>query len=112
LLRLKTIISVCIFSILFGFTSIIKTQTRIVEKKNYEISKKILIIEKDLHETQLDFFYLSSPSFLSQKIKELAFIEYQPMDFSRIYLSYLDFSSSKKKISTLKKNNETKTKKK
>ena len=91
---------------------LLKHKHELLKKKNYEISKKILIIEKDLHETQLDFFYLSSPSFLSQKIKELAFIEYQPMDFSRIYLSYLDFSSSKKKISKLKKNNETKKKNK
>ena len=101
--KLKIILSVCIFSFLLGVTSIIKTQTRIVEKKIYKVDRKIAVIDKDLHETQLDYFYLSSPSYLSKKITELAFIEYLPMDFSRIYLSYKDFSNAQKKITILKK---------
>ena len=92
--KVKIFISIFIFSsFLFG-TSIIKNKTREIEKQIYKTSKNIYFKEKDINESQLDFFYLSSPSFLSQKIKELAFIEYQPMDFSRIYLSYLDFSNS------------------
>ena len=110
--KTKLLVSLLIFIFLMIFTSAIKNQTRIIEKKITKLEKQILILSSNFYESQLDFFYLSSPSFLSQKIKELAFIEYQPMDFSRIYLSYLDFSNSKKKISTLKKNNETKTKKK
>jgi len=110
--KIKLIISICIFSILLGITSIIKTQTRIIQKNINKIDEKIAFIKKDLHETQLDYFYLSSPDKLSKKIKELAFIEYVPMDFSRIYLSYRDFMNSQKKITTLKMNNEKKTKKK
>jgi len=110
--KIKLIISICIFSILLGITSIIKTQTRIIQKNINKIDEKIAFIEKDLHETQLDYFYLSSPDKLSKKIKELAFIEYVPMDFSRIYLSYRDFTNSQKKITTLKMDNEEKTKKK
>ena len=109
--KIKIIISICIFSILLGVTSIIKTQTRILEKKIYKFEKKLAVIEKDLHETQLDYFYLSSPSFLSKKIKDLAFIEYLPMEMSRIYLSHLNFNNAQKKISTLKKNNEKKIQK-
>jgi hypothetical protein len=101
--KIKIILSVCIFSFLLGVTSIIKTQTRIVEKKIYKVDRKIAVIDKDLHETQLDYSYLSSPSYLSKKITELAFIEYLPMDFSRIYLSYKDFSNAQKKITILKK---------
>ena len=110
--KIKLIISLCIFSILLSITSAIKNQTRIIEKSIYKIDRKIAIIEKDLHETQLDYFYVSSPGYLSKKIKQLAFIEYVPMDFSRIYFNYRDFTDSQKKITILKLNNEKKKKKK
>ena len=110
--KIKIIISVCIFAILLGITSIIKTQTRLVEKRIYKIDIKIAALEKDLHETQLDYSYLSSPKFLSIKIKNLAFIEYLPMDFSRIYLNYSDFNNAEKKITILKYNNVKKNQKK
>jgi len=112
MLKVKLIISISIFSILLGITSVIKTKTRIIEKNIYKIDRKIAAIEKDLYESQLDYFYLSSPSNLSKRIKELDFIEYLPMDFSRIYLNYKDFLNVQKKITILKKNNEKKTEKK
>ena len=110
--KLKLILSISIFSSLLIFTSAIKNQTRIIEKSIYKIDRKIAVIEKDLHETQLDYFYVSSPGYLSKKIKQLAFIEYVPMDFSRIYFNYRDFKDSQKKITILKIDNEKKTKKK
>ena len=110
--KIKLIISICIFSTLLVVTSVIKNETRIIEKKIYKIDRKILKIGKDLHETQLDYFYVSSPGYLSKKIKQLAFIEYIPMDFSRLYLNYTDFMDSQKKITILKIQNEKKTKKK
>ena len=109
---MNLIISLCIFSILLVTTSTIKNQTRIIEKNIYKIERKIADIRKDLHETELDYSYLSSPNNLSEKIKNLAFIEYIPMDFSRIYLNYKDFTDSQKKITTLKIENEKKTQKK
>ncbi len=112
MLKLNLIISICIFSILLGITSIIKNQTRIIEKDIFKISKKIAIMKKDLHETELDYFYLSSPKNLSNKIKDLGFIEYVPMDFSRIYLNYDDFTADQKKITILKTNDEEKIKNK
>ena len=105
---MKLIISVAIFSILLGIISILKTQTRIVEKKIYKIDRKLASIKKDLHETQLDYSYLSSPGNLSNKIKNLNAIEYLPMDFSRIYLSYLDVKKAQKKPTTLKIKNDKK----
>ena len=110
--KIKIIISIFIFSSLLGITSIIKTQTRTVEKKIYKYEKKLSSMKKDLHETQLDYSYLSSPSYLSKKIIELAYIEYLPMNFSKIYLSYSDFSNDQKKITILKENNEKKIQKK
>ena len=110
--KIKLIVSLCIFSILLGITSFIKNQTRIIEKNIYKIDRKIAVIKKDLHETELDYSYLSSPNNLSERIKDLAFIEYMPMDFSRIYLNYRDFTGSQRKITILKINNEKKKQKK
>ena len=110
--KINLIISIFIFSILLGITSAIKNKTRIIEKSIYKIDIKIAALEKDLHETQLDYFYVSSPGYLSKKIKQLAFIEYIPMDFSRLYLNYTDLMDSQKKITILKIQNEKKTKKK
>ena len=110
--KINLIISIFIFSILLVITSAIKNKTRIIEKNISKIDRKIAAIEKDLHETQLDYFYVSSPGYLSKKIKQLAFIEYMPMDFSRIYFSFRDFNDSQKKITILKIDNEKKTKKK
>ncbi len=102
----KIILSILIFSVLLGFTSIVKTQTRIIEKNILKIEKKISIIERDAHETELDYFYLSSPINLSKKIKQLDLTEYQPMDFSKIYLTFNEFLKSHKKISILNTKNE------
>ena len=60
--RSKIIISILIFLILLIITSIIKNQTRIIEKKLYKLNKKITLKEKDINESQLDFYFLSSPA--------------------------------------------------
>ena len=96
--KVKFISLFLIFSILLGVTSLVKNKTRIIEKKIYKTDRRIVILEKDLHETELDYFYLSSPKNLSAKIDNFSYIEYIPMDFSRIYLSYKNFSYSQKKI--------------
>tara|TARA_A100000164_G_scaffold361874_1_gene377179 strand:+ start:2240 stop:2566 length:327 start_codon:yes stop_codon:yes gene_type:complete len=106
--RIKLTASLIIFAILLSFTSIIKNKTRLIEKKIFKLNKEISYKKKDLNETQLDFFYLSSPLQLSNKIKKLGLTEYQALDFSRIYFSMNDFKSSKNKISTLNIKNEKK----
>ena len=109
--KLRLFISLGIFAFLISIISAIKNQTRIIEKDISKKNKRIAILEKDLNETQLDFFYLSSPENLSNKITKMDFVDYVPMDFSRIYLSYDDFINFKNKISILKKNNEKKIQK-
>jgi len=106
--KIKLTASLIIFAILLSFTSIIKNKTRLIEKKIFKLNKEISYKKKDLNETQLDFFYLSSPLQLSNKIKKLGLAEYQALDFSRIYFSMNDFKSSKNKISTLNIKNEKK----
>ena len=93
--KLKILFSVLIFSLLLIITSFIKNQTREIEKEIFYISKKIHIKEKDLNESQLDFFYLSSPSIIEKKIENLDSIQYFPMDYSKIYLNLNSFISLK-----------------
>ena len=110
--KIRLIFSIFLFSFLLGITSTIKNKTRVIEKNIYKIDREIAIIKKDLKETELDYFYLSSPKNLSMKINNLAFIEYIPMDFSRIYLNLKDFKDSNNKITILQTDDENKTKKK
>ena len=98
--NLKFVISIFIFSVFLIFTSTIKNKTRIIEKKIKKIETEISQKKKDFYETELDFTYLSSPKNLSKKINELFLINYNPMDFSRIYLDYNEFIRSQKKVST------------
>ena len=110
--KTKVFISISVFSILLVFTSFIKNQTRILEKRIEKINSKIILLKKDFHETQLDYSYLTTPKNLAKKINDLANDHYGPMDFSRIYFNYKDFINFEKKITTLNTaNNEEKTKK-
>ncbi len=106
--KIKLIASILIFSTLLVITSLIKNQTRLIEKKIYKSNLSIASLRKDLHETELDYSYLTSPGYLSKKINDIALLQYEPMDFSRIYLNYQDFTNSSKKITTLKDYNEKK----
>ena len=59
----KLILSLLIFIILMIFTSAIKTQTRKIEKNIIKLEKEIVKIKNMLHESQIDFSYLSSPTY-------------------------------------------------
>ena len=91
-------------------TSVIKTQSRILEKKIYLLENNISNIKNEIHEAQLDYYYLSSPEFISNKIKEYSNENYNSIEYSKIYFSLEQFFYEKNKISELK--NEEKIKKK
>ena len=110
--KTKFIISSLIFIFLLLLTSIIKNETRIIEKKILKIERKILLTQKDLYESELDYSYLSTPNNLSKKIQMMEIINYEPMHFSRIYLNYNDFINSSKKITKIKFINEKEKEKK
>lgn len=94
----KFIISLLVFSFLLFFTSIIKNKTRVIEKNIISYKKKISFLERELHESQLDYFYLSSPKILQEKISFLSNDKYQYMSISKIYLNYDNFIQDQKKI--------------
>ena len=61
----KLVISLTLFSLFMVFTSLIKTETRILEKEITKLQKKIAISENNIYESQLDYFYLTSPKYIS-----------------------------------------------
>ena len=83
--KIKIITSIFIFSFLLIGTSIVKNQTREIEKKISSINKIIMLKEKDLNESQLDFSYLTSPVMIEKKIEHLSQNQYSPMEISRIF---------------------------
>ena len=87
MLKIKFLISILIFSSLLIATSVIKNQTREIEKKIYNLNNIILTKEKDFNESQLDFFYLTSPFMIEKKIKHLDNHNYTVMEYSKIFQS-------------------------
>ena len=67
--RFKIFISIIIFSTFLILTSLIKNETREVEKKIFNLSLEINLKEKDFVESQLDFSYLTSPAMIENKIE-------------------------------------------
>ena len=97
--KFKLFISLAIFSFLLILTSFVKNQTREIEKKIYSKYKTINIKEKDFNESQLDFYYLTSPFILEDKIKTYLNIEYSPLNHSKIFFDISDsFNDVKKTI--------------
>ena len=110
--KFKVFISISIFSFLLIGTSFLKNETREIEKKIHYLGKSILQKEKDLNESQMDFFYLTSPSMIEKSINHLSDNQYLPMEYSKIFLSMSNFLDLHNKYATQEKINEKKKQKK
>jgi|TARA_B110000211_G_C14070617_1_gene549798 hypothetical protein len=107
----KIIIPLSIFIILIIFTSFIKTKTRLIEKRIILYEKKIINLENNFREIQLDYFYLSSPEYISNKINEFSDQEYLNVKFSQIYFSLNQFIEEQNQSSKTINNEKIKKKK-
>jgi|TARA_X000001036_G_scaffold360023_1_gene342864 hypothetical protein len=107
----KIFISTVIFLIFLIITSIIKNQTRIIEKKLHKLNELTSLKEKDINESQLDFHFLSSPAEIEKKIKILDQNNYLPIENSKIFLSLSNYINIQKNISKINNLYEEKTKK-
>ena len=94
----KKLIIILIFTFFLITISIIKNESRSVEKKIQRHESKIFILEKNLLEASLEFQYLSSPVVLSNKIEK---------NLDQKYNS-LNFSTEQKKVTSTKTNEEQK----
>ena len=106
------IICTILFLTFLIITSFIKNKSRFLEKKITNLNIKIASKEKDINETQLDFYYLSSPAEIEKKLSVMNVKNYTPIAYSKIFLKLSDFTSNQIKFSTLDNLNEKKTKKK
>ena len=112
MLKAKLIISLLVVFIFLIITSIIKNKTRVIEKQIFNLKTKIFSKEKDLNETQLDFYYLTSPREIENKLNIIGFNNYQPIKHSKIFYTISDFINMENKITNLRNFNEKKIEKK
>ena len=110
--RFKFFISILSFSLLLIGTSIIKNQTREIEKTISILGKVNFNLEKNIHETQLDFSYLTSPSLLEKRIEHLDKNQYLPMEHSKIFLKLSNFIDLNNKYAIQENPNEKRIQKK
>ncbi len=110
--KIKFFFSIFIFAFFILGTSIIKNETREIEKSIYILNKIVQIKEKDLNEAQLDYSYLSSPSKIEEKINHLDNNNYLPMELSKIFLSIKYFIDLNNKVVNQEYIHEKKTQKK
>ena len=100
--KTKFIISAIIITIFLVITSVIKNKTRIIEKKISNFNVKILSKKKDINEAQLDFHYLTSPAEIEKKLSVIGLVNYQPIEYSKIFFDILDFNKFKINFQNLK----------
>ncbi len=110
--RTKIIISISVFIIFLIITSVIKNETRVLEKKISSIKIVILKKEKNVNEAELDFYYLTSPNELEKKLDLIGFNDYQPIKYSNIYFNISDLTKIQNKFSNLNNLNGKKIQKK
>ena len=99
--KTKFIISMTIFVIFLIITSILKNKTRVTEKQISYLEKVILIKKKNINESELDFYYLTSPVVLEKKLDLIGYNNYQPIKYSNIYFSISDLTKIHNKFSNL-----------
>lgn len=95
--KFKYFISISIFIFMLILISFVKNQTRKIEKNILNHDKEIHLIQNQLYESQIDYYYLTSPKLLKEKINFVFDEEYIPMDFSKIYSSLNHFLNDKNK---------------
>jgi lipopolysaccharide export LptBFGC system permease protein LptF len=110
--KTKFLVSITIFITFLIFTSTIKNKTRFIEKQTLNLNSKILLKEKNLNKSQLEFFYLTSPAELEKKLNIIGIYNYQPIIHSKIYFDISDLVNIQNKTSNLNDINEKKIKKK
>tara|TARA_B100001029_G_C14655444_1_gene231556 strand:- start:11 stop:343 length:333 start_codon:yes stop_codon:yes gene_type:complete len=103
------IISLTIFFGLMIFTSVIKNKTRNLEKNIEKLNREVATLEKQIHNAEIDFIYLSSPEQLKKYLIIFNKENYLSFNFSRIFFSfdhYLTTSNKQTKIIKIKGKNE------
>ena len=108
----KLFFSLMIFTFFLIITSLVKNQSRIMEKQIKGLNINILVKEKNISEAELEFSYLSSPNEIEKKFKSRDLEKFGPIKNSNIFYDIHDFNIVEKKLSNLINIDEKKIRKK
>ena len=108
----KLFFALIVFTCFLIFTSLVKNQTRIMEKQIKGLNINILTKEKNISEAELEFSYLSSPNEIEKKFKSRDLEKFEPIKNSNIFHDIHDFNLVEKKLSNLINIDEKKIRKK
>ena len=108
----KLFFSLAVFTFFLIITSLVKNQSRIIEKQIKGLNIKIIAKEKNISEAEMEFSYLSSPNEIEKKFNSKNLEEFEPIKHSNIFYDVDDFNTLEKKLSNLINIDEKKNRKK
>ena len=108
----KLFFSLVVFTFFLIITSLIKNQSRIMEKEIKGLNINIVAKEKNISEAEMEFSYLSSPNEIEKKFNSGDLEKFEPIEHSNIFYDVDDFNTLEKKLSNLIHIDEKKIRKK
>ena len=108
----KLCFSLAVFTFFLIVTSLVKNQSRIIEKQIKGLNISIIAKEKNISESEMEFSYLSSPNEIEKKFKSDDLEKFDPIKHSNIFYDVNDFNTLEKKLSNLMNIDEKKIRKK
>ena len=108
----KLFFSLAVFTFFLIITSLVKNQSRIIEKQIKGLNIKIIAKEKNISEAEMEFSYLSSPNEIEKKFNSGDLEKFEPIKHSNIFYDVHDFNTFEKKLSNLINIDEKKIRKK
>ena len=97
----KLFFSLAIFTFFLIITSLIKNQSRLIEKQIKGLNINIIAKEKNISEAEMEFSYLSSPNEIEKKFNSGDPEKFEPIRHSNIFYDLHDFKTLEKKLSNL-----------
>ena len=108
----KLFFSLAVFTFFLIITSLVKNQSRIIEKQIKGLNINIIAKEKNISEAEMEFSYLSSPNKIEKKFNRGDLEKFEPIKYSNIFYDVHDFNTLEKKLSNLINIDEKKIRKK
>ena len=108
----KLFFSLAVFTFFLIITSLVKNQSRIIEKQIKGLNIKIIAKEKNISEAEMEFSYLSSPNEIEKKFNSGDLEKFEQIKHSNIFYDVDDFNTLEKKLSNLINIDEKKIRKK
>ena len=97
----KLFFSLAVFTFFLIITSLVKNQSRIIEKQIKSLNISIIAKEKNISEAEMEFSYLSSPNEIEKKFNSGDLEKFKPIKHSNIFFDIHDFNTLEKKLSNL-----------